>query len=459
MIILKLFGGLFVAWLLGYLIVYVFDREKKLPVLEGAALSYLIGQGSITLLLFLSFLLPIARQPLVVTLLVMAMFVLKLFFDKKKRWISPAGSIAGLGSFIRNKKNIFIILLLTVLIASLAIKISYSLVETCSKPEYAWDASGNWTLIGKSSFYAEKYRPDKVIEVLKNHVSGYPRAVSLMHHWLFWWMGEANDQWSKIIFPIELLCLLIIFYYGLKPVRGKLGALIFTYFLCSVPLFLYHATIGYADLTKTTYFAVGIIYFYRWLQTKQNNYFWFFAFPLAFTTWIKMEGRLLYAIGLALLLFYLWHGCKESLKNRILYVGKYLSLFVIIGLPWQLFILFNRLPGQQGWMRLSFHRFFEFHEKVYGLMFMDGSWGIFWVMAAAALLFFFKRQLTGENLYLFIVIVLFYGNLLFVYLCFFDTVDFMLLTFNRVLLPIYPVVVFNLGCVIPLLAINQEVKT
>ena len=454
MIVLKLFLGLFVAWLLGYLIVYLFDQEKKLSMVEGAALSYLIGQGSITLLLFLLFLMPIDHQRTTAVFLIAALFVLKFIFDKKKHWFNPAGFISKLRRlFKNNKKNLLLILMLMVLLFSFAVKISYPLIDACSKPEYGWDASGNWTLIGKDCFYAEKYQPDKVLGQLKKHVSGYPRGLSLMHYWLFSWMGEANDQWSKIIFPIELLCLLIIFYYGLKPIRGKLGALIFTYFLCSAPLFLYHATIGYADLTKTTYFAVGIIYFYRWIQTKQNHYFWFFSLALSLTTWIKFEGKTLYAIGLALLLFYLWRSC---IKGKLFYLVRYLFLYMIIGLPWELFIIFNGLQNLQSKMAFSFYEFFAFHKIMYTLMFMEGSWGLFWFVFVAACLFFFKRQFKGNNLYLLGAILLFYGNLIFIYLCYHNAVGAMVLTFNRVLLPLYPVVVFNLGCIIPVLTVKKE---
>jgi hypothetical protein len=34
----------------------------------------------------------------------------------------------------------------------------------------------------------------------------------------------------------------------------------------------------------------------------------------------------------------------------------------------------------------------------------------------------------------------------------------MVATFNRVLLPLYPVAVFNLGCILPELKINKENK-
>lgn len=461
MIILRLFMGLLVAWLLGYLIIYLFDREKKMPLIEGAALSYLIGQGAITLLWFLLFLLPIVNRSAIATLLVVVLFAWKSLVDRKKRWTNPIKVIAGLKLSLRDKKNMILILLLVVLASSLAVKISYSFINACSKPEYAWDASGNWTAAGQNIYYTEKYRPDKLLNAMKestnpSYPSNYPKAIPLMHYWLFWWMGEANDQWSKIIFPIELICLLIIFYYGLKPIRGPLGAFAFVYFLCSAPLFLYHSTIGYADLTKTVYFAAGMIYFYHWLQTKQGHYFWFFSLFMAFTTWIKLEGEILYAIGLVLLLIYLWRGWQGTLKSKLYCIGSYLLLFVIIGLPWQLFTMFNRVSNPQGALQPIFSEFFVFHGKIYGLMFMDGSWGLFWVMAAAALLLFFRRQMTGNNLYLFMAILIFYGSLLFIYLGSYGTMMSLIDTFNRLLFPIYPVAVFNLGCVIPALRITQE---
>lgn len=459
MIYLKLFAGLFTAWLLGYTIICFFDAERKTEPVERMALGYLVGQSGLTLLLFLLFLLPITNRIAVSTIIVLGLFFLRMFLDRK-RW-SPKLFSSKFSSLrlINYKKPSLYALITLILMTGIAFKLSYSLIEACSKPEYSWDASGNWTGHGKEFFYTDQYQPHNMVMALKETVSSYPRSISLMHYWLFSWMGQANDQWSKIIFPLELLCLLIIFYYGLKPARGQLGAAAFVYFLCSCPLFLYHATIGYADLTKTVYFSAGIIYFYRWLTTKQNNYFWFFAILLAGVTWVKLEGKTLYAIGLALLLLYLWFDSRESLKNKLLYVGGYLSLFIVIGLPWQLFTKYAmHVLDPQGNFYFAFSSIFEFHGKMYSLMFLDGTWGLFWAIFAAGLLFFFKRQISGKNIYLFLAFLLFYGNLLFIYLCFYKAVPEMVATFNRVLLPIYPVAVFSLGCVLPVVSVNKELK-
>jgi hypothetical protein len=455
----NLFIGLFTAWLLGYIIICFFDAARKTELLERMALSYLVGQGALTLLLFLLFLLPITNRLAVTAAVVLGLFFLRLFLDRR-RW-SPEffTSLFGYPRTIKYKKLSLGVVMIMVLMTGIAFKISYSLIEACSKPEYSWDAAGNWTDHGKNFYYADKYRPQDMVSPLINTASSYPKSISLMHYWLFSWMGQVNDQWSKIIFPLELVCLLIIFYYGLKPIRGQLGAAVFVYFLCSCPLLLYHATIGYADLTKTVYFSAGIIYFYRWLTTKQNNYFWFFAILLACVTWVKLEGKTLYAIGLALLVIYLWLESGEPLKNKLLYVVKYLSLFIFIGLPWQLFTkLMVQVPDPQSNFYFVFPKIIELHQKIYSLMFLDGTWGLFWVIFAAGCLLFFKRQIGGKNIYLLLAVLLFYGNLLFIYLCFYRAIPDMVATFNRVLLPIYPVAVFNLGCVIPIFAINKELK-
>jgi len=467
--ILKLFIGLFIAWLFGHLIVSFFDSKKNLPLIESIALSYLIGQGMIALLLFFLFLLPITNRPMIATLLVLILLAGKILFDKNKRIInidtlrkdiSSLGLIAYINDYkgrLINRRNLLAISLLLVLVTLLFCKISYVFIETCSKPEYAWDAAGNWLESGKNYYYAEKLRPDKILVELKKSPVGYPRGLSIMHYWLFSWMEEVNDQWSKIIFPLELLCLLTLFYYGLKPIRGELGAIAFAYLLSSAPIFIYHATIGYADFTRTTYFAVGIIYFYRWLQTKQNSYFWYFAIPITLTTWIKVDSKIHYAIGLILLIIYLWRSCQESLRNKISYVGWYLSLFALIGLPWQIFVTLNGLQDLQSVaIGFSYDRLLYLHKEMYNMMFLEGSWGVFWIIVPAILLFFPRRQLTGQNIYLFITILLFCGNLLFVFLCTFNLNYGISGVFNRILLPIYPVVVFNLGCVLPSLAVNKD---
>ncbi|MBU0502525.1 MAG: hypothetical protein KJ811_04685, partial [Candidatus Margulisbacteria bacterium] len=97
MIILRLFFSLFIAWLLGYLIVYLFDPQKKIPWFEGAALSFLLGQGVLTLLLFLLLFLPVANRSIVLTGLILVFFGAKLFFDKNKVWVKS--------SFQFNKKG------------------------------------------------------------------------------------------------------------------------------------------------------------------------------------------------------------------------------------------------------------------------------------------------------------------------------------------------------------------
>jgi hypothetical protein len=86
---------------------------------------------------------------------------------------------------------------------------------------------------------------------------------------------------------------------------------------------------------------------------------------------------------------------------------------------------------------------------MYNQLFIRGSFGLTWFVIIAAALFFFKRLLSRENIYLLISICLFYGMVMFIYLFTQDAYGWLDVTFNRVLLSIYPVAVYTLGCIVP----------
>jgi hypothetical protein len=261
-------------------------------------------------------------------------------------------------------------------------------------------------------------------------------------------MGEANDQWSKVFFPVGLVCLLLLFYRALAKIRSDLGATAFTYVLLSAPLFLYLSTIGYADFSLCVYFSLGIIFFHQWVRERQNLYFWLFSIFISLTTWIKLEGKVFYVLGLILLLIYCWVAYNKSIKAMLTKTTQYLSVFFVVGLPWQLFIILNHLPTREGFAFQLFH-FFELQARIYLKLFGEGSWGILWVAAAAAFLFFFRRLLSDENIYLLVAFLLFYGIIIFIYLFTADGYSWFEITFNRVWLSIYPVIIYTVGCVAP----------
>lgn len=449
MLILGLLFGLIVPTLLGNIILHFLDRKKILSPLENLSISFLLGEGAITLLLFWSFFINLPYRVYIIGSAIVVLFILKMLFLDRGN-ISNKFNLK-FGDLIQRLKKINFLslknILIILILALIFIKVFYAFVETCSKPEYSWDASMNWTRIGKHFFYLNQELPEQMLNMLKGQ--DYPKQISFMHFWLFSWMGQANDQWSKIIFPIGLICFMFLFYTSIKKIRGDFGAIVFTYFLISTPLFLYHSTIGYGDFTDSIFFSLGIFFFYRWIREKQDVYFWLFSIFISLTTWIKFEGKAFLAMGFILLLLYLWRTYKKQIKPILIKASQYLLVFMIVGFPWQFFVFINGAMSSRE--KLAFHLkyFFKLHSEIYKMLFVQGSWGIVWIGIIAAIIFFFKRLFTGENIYLSLTILLFYGIILFTYLFTSEAYKYTDSSFNRIWLSIYPIAIFTAASIIP----------
>jgi hypothetical protein len=452
-VILGLLVGLAIPILLGNLILYFLDSKKVLKPAENLTLSFLLGYPAITLLIFWSFFVNLPYRVFILGGVITALFVLRIIFLGKFSYAGELFSqlkhqiVQMRGRKFYTLKNILLSLLLILIV----IKLSYVFIEACSKPEYSWDASAFWTMDGKSFYYLNQEQPGQLLKyffMLPNYHPEYPKQIQIMHFWLFSWMGEANDQWSKIIFPISLGFFLILFYTSLREIRGNLGATIFTYFLFSSPLFLYLSTVGYADFTLSVYFSLGIIFFHRWIQKKQDIYFWLFSIFISLTSWIKLEGKPLSILGLAILLMYVYRNYNKSIKYILTKVGQYLFILLIISLPWQLVVISNHIETRE---KLASHltHFFDLHSQIYIKLFSQGSWGIFWIAVVAAVLLYYKRLFKRENVYLAITFLLFYGIVLFIFQFTYDGYTAFNVSFNRVWLSVYPVTVFMLGCIVP----------
>ena len=436
MIIPGLIIGLALTLMSGSTVLKCIGLNKQLTLAERVALGFLLGEGVITLLLFWSFFLP---WPGRVYWLGAGITLLYLVFTRPRISFPKWPQFKGVWTLRQTACFILFILLL--------LKISYVFVDACSKPECSWDACTHITKPGVYAYYVDTLQLATVPEMLKGiggPVGYYPKMIPFMHYWLFSWMGQVNDQWSKIIFPLNLACLLMLFYCNLKITRGRGGALLFTCLLAGSNFLLHYATIGFADLTNGIYFSVGLFYFYRWIKERDDCYFWLVAIFLALTTWIKLEGKLYYLLGFSSLIIYLWQERRDKI---FFYLTKYLAAYVIIGLPWQLFVSLNGLATREV-LAFKTQSLLPLQTNIGQILFFSGTWGLFGP-GLLAVLFFFPWGALRKNIYLFIILILFYLTVNFLYLGTEDALGIFWISFSRVWLAIYPFTLFLAGIIVP----------
>lgn len=158
----------------------------------------------------------------------------------------------------------------------------------------------------------------------------YPLLRPLTEAWCYLWIGDADQFWIKLIFPIWYAATMSILFMAASEFSGKrwvgwIAILLFPLVPC-----VYSAPggvqVGYADLPIAAIYIGAVFYLLRILRDNTRDAMSIFVALAATLPWMKREGTILWlaislcgavaiyrrrGLGLA---FYL--SCRESLSWR-----------------------------------------------------------------------------------------------------------------------------------------------
>ncbi|MEM8942303.1 MAG: hypothetical protein AAGC91_09110 [Pseudomonadota bacterium] len=188
-------------------------------------------------------------------------------------------------------------------------------IDALNRPLFPWDATMHWATKAKVWFEQQRLvdfvTAEQWIEARRDSLTftdehpDYPVTMPLLQVW----MCIAQGHWSSVAINLPwvlFLCSLALLFYGESRLLGVswLTALLFTYFLVSLPLLGTHVALsGYAD------FPQGVVFFAAFLLVQRAFMFpdWMrglLALALAiFVTQVKNEGFFWAASLLATSLF------------------------------------------------------------------------------------------------------------------------------------------------------------
>jgi len=233
----------------------------------------------------------------------------------------------------------------------IAIKVLTAAFLLISSPPFSDDVINNWNFRGMVFFHAQEFtlelqRGYGVVET--DRVSAYPPSVPLFKTWLATLNGEWSDGLANAIHIIWYCCALILLFFALRRMATLWWSLIGTYMLASIPLYLMHGTLAYADLFLSLHVFLAISMLLHALREDDENramaYLRVSAFALAMLPFTKNEGIILYVPPLILAitgsLIWLRRRGWHVLAPALWYIG--LSATVLI--PWLGFKLMHDLP-------------------------------------------------------------------------------------------------------------------
>jgi hypothetical protein len=164
------------------------------------------------------------------------------------------------------------------LLAWLAVRFAMLLAEVVWQPLYPWDAWIQWATKAKVWYSLRTIVPFDFAQQwfaangarYFDASPHYPATVPLWQVWTSVMLGRWDDALMNVFWWQCAVALALVAYAALRRVGyGRLGALVGTWLVSSLPLANVHVALaGYADLPMAAYYTVAAVAALRWLERR-----------------------------------------------------------------------------------------------------------------------------------------------------------------------------------------------
>ncbi len=324
-LIVKTFLGELIITFIGYTILR-HSSKGLLPIPHLIALSFGLGWGFLSLLMFLAILLGVNAKISAIPVLV---GTTAFFFLNPRNRKSLAQDLRRIRPFFKSLK---FNLTEKFCVGLVSLEFCCILLEGMSVPYHAWDAVAMWE--GKAVFIFHDGTIDSIASF--PHPS-YPLNTTLELVFFFSLYGTPH-HYAKMLFASFFLSLVIVFYYTLREGGlGKTTAILVTSILSLNTLLYDHATIAYADLPLTFYYTTAFIFIFQFFRTGAREKLVLAAIFHGLAAWTKIEGYGLLAVNFLVLTSQQVVSVarkKDEVKQSVVVLLEFGIISLVIFTPW-----------------------------------------------------------------------------------------------------------------------------
>ncbi|MFH1541820.1 MAG: hypothetical protein ABIE84_01875 [bacterium] len=398
-------------------------QASSYSIWEKLALSFAIGLGVLTIIMYLLALIEIPLSlPIITIAITIVIGLISIWLLSIKTFCLTVDEIKSAFNLQGPKPTWPEIILLVII----GLKVVFAFFTALVKPVIDVDAFHFYSIVAKGIFYTGKiFDP-----YLAQFMGDKPPFPFIAQGWAFIGLGSINDAHFKILPPVMFLSLLIIFYSALKRAFPRWCSLLFTFMLSSLSFMLYHVGTAYSDFPMTFYFSIGTIYLYLFMKEQANNNkeksltdLFIAVSLLGIAVWVKRAGLILVGADILMLFGFLFVAKRSYSANDWRKIGIALSIFLLITLPWLsqgqigTFVrILGSLTGLTAETALPTTAAVQassvngktgtiaaiFMKK----LFLYGDWQLSWALFVVTLIFFYKRALKPPLSYLLAIIVI-----------------------------------------------------
>lgn len=266
-------------------------------------LSYLLGIGIFTLLMYVTNLLGLKLTFLNNILIFIAVSIPLVFLARKKLinyWNEHRKSVKNFRPDLTEKIILFAIMFLVL----------SSFIATFYWPVYIWDSLTLYDF--RAHLFSQTGFIKHALDASYNgYYLSYPLLTSLSHT-IVYLTGGNNPQF---IYSLFYMSLGLVFYGQLREFVSGKYSLLFTLVLILVPQIFNQSAVSYTNLPYMIFFALGAIYFYVWNKKRSTGYLMLSAILLGFSVWTRSVEPF-------------WMGIFMLLILTSIFRKKFLDIFV-----------------------------------------------------------------------------------------------------------------------------------
>lgn len=382
-------------------------KVKNLLWPEIWALSYGLGIGFLTLVIYYLNILGLQFSFLKIALPIIVIASV-LLFTPKKDFKFKRKKIFKFFQILRLEFLELTILEKLLTLAALFLFI-FHIFRAVHWPVFYWDAIALYDFRSHAWFLDGSIYKTAITYNYPAHP--YPPLTSLAH--LFSYLLGAGNP--KLIYPAFYFSLLVSFFAGIWRFAGKFSAILFTFLLATSYFFVEFASGEYTNLPYAYYLSLGVIYLYLYIKGANQKFLPISGMLLGLSGFVRASGEPFLIAALLVLALHLILTKKPKFQLLWLIIP-----YVVITASWQLYLRFvlHTNPSPIDVPTLTSQNPIILSE-ILNPNFLAGVWGVLWatisktlgevlVSAIVASLVFFAQ--VKKHFYLFSLIVL---NLIF----------------------------------------------
>jgi hypothetical protein len=389
MIFLGLLAGYLTLLGAGFGIVFLMLRGAgRINLLESCCLAWLFGAGGVSLLLWIF---GLFSSGVILVAAVTACCGGLAFAG----WRATSQSRPTL--YFPRPGSLWEWMLLSILLVQIAFIFWLSLQRTLG-----WDGLIMWESKARFAFLNHNVLPAHYYHSGRDLTHPeYPLGVPFTELWLYIWMGEAHQLWIKTVFAtfyavgVALLAM-IVTRLTAHQWLGYLAAVLF-FFVPHETVGTGSATIGYVDFPLSVFYLTAVGYLLLALKSSSKYDFRIYAASLALLPWFKREGAILWLIaamaGAAIFLI------RRQPRWLVALCPGALLIF-----GWAAYLRFVGADIPQEFAPVNVRLFLQNAGRLvptWRALLLDASspaaWGIFWVLAAVAIVYLAGRLRKLES--------------------------------------------------------------